>query len=195
MLWTGRAHCQRQVAFFEELKSNIKFNICSIYQINPTQATFFFFRWQKSIHNEAVFLANSNYKLDKTWINSPTGTVYILHFNWKVFTSFSLQAFLIQDRFCRTKMWTDAYIDMWTITKRWPNESVKTITERWLNESVRLVQQPFGHGSGFVQDLFGPEQIMLVQDWFGRRTVPAGLFWINRTVLGGGHLSILCIKR
>ena len=35
----------------------------------------------------------------------------------------SLQAFLTQDRFCWTKMWTDAHIRMWTIAERWPNGS------------------------------------------------------------------------
>ncbi len=29
-----------------------------------------------------------------------------------------------QDRFCWTKMWTGAYVCMWTITERWLNESV-----------------------------------------------------------------------
>ncbi len=39
-------------------------------------------------------------------------------------------------------------------------------------------------GSGFVQDSFGPEQLILVQDWFGCCTVPAGL--LLQQVLGSG---------
>ncbi len=62
------------------------------------------------------------------------------------------------------------------------------------NESVRLVQPPFGHGSGFGQDWFGPEQIILVQDWFGRRTVPAGkalvsMQYIHKTILFQSEMS------
>ncbi len=57
---------------------------------------------------------------------------------------------LIQDRFCWTKMWTDAYWPMWTITKWWPNESVRTMTERWPNEPVTLVQNWLRIHSGLV---------------------------------------------
>ncbi len=43
----------------------------------------------------------------------------------------TLQAFLIQDPFCWTKMWTDAYVHMWTITERWPNESQIILVQDW----------------------------------------------------------------
>ncbi len=66
------------------------------------------------------------------------------------------------------RSWTDAYKRM-CFTK----------TERWPNESVKFFQPPFGHGSGFVQDWFGSEQIILVQDWFVSRTVPVG--WWSRS--------------
>ena len=38
-----------------------------------------------------------------------------------------------------------------------------------------VIDAPPGHGSEFVQDWFGPEQMILVQNWFGRRTLPAGI--------------------
>ncbi len=77
-----------------------------------------------------------------------------------------------------------AFACIWTITKWWPNESVR-----------------FGICSGFVQDWFGPEQKILVQDWFGHHTVRAGLLndypyqRLNTLSEGLGHSIVVSMAK
>ncbi len=63
-----------------------------------------------------------------------------------------------------------------------------TVTERWLNQSVRISACEIG--SATVQDWFGPEQIILVQDWFERRIVPTGRSGGNRGKECGTSFSV-----
>ena len=57
-----------------------------------------------------------------------------------------------------------------TVAERISKNHNRTAAERISKIGSELVQDC----SEFVQDCFGPEQIILVQVWFGSRTVPAG---------------------
>ncbi len=56
-----------------------------------------------------------------------------------------------------------------------PNQVRILKTIRNIGHNRTVDEQISKIGSGYVKDWFGPEQIILVQDWFGRRTMPAGI--------------------
>ena len=57
-----------------------------------------------------------------------------------------------------------------------------TVVERISKNHYRMMAERISKiGSGLVPDSFGPEKIILVQDWFGRCTVLAGCHAHGRT--------------